>query len=72
MIDQEIDAPGHGKVVVDGLNAIDKAYLGKFLCLTSTPEVHTDKKRINIHSMNKEVNLFLLNNSKVCMYIKIV
>ena len=72
MIDQEIDAPGHGKVVVDGLNSIDKAYLGKFLCLTSTSEVHNDKKRINIHSMNKEVNLFLLNNSKVCMYIKIV
>eukprot|EP00978_Attheya_sp_CCMP212_P013312 scaffold33437_cov68-Attheya_sp.AAC.7 len=46
--------PGHGKGVVDGLNAIDKGYLGKCLCLTSTPEVYNDERRKNIHSMNEE------------------
>eukprot|EP00978_Attheya_sp_CCMP212_P041629 scaffold240978_cov74-Attheya_sp.AAC.1 len=30
VIDRAIDAPGHGKGVVDGLNAIDKGYLAKF------------------------------------------
>jgi len=54
IIDRAIDAPGHGKGVVDGLNAIDKGYLGKCLCLTSTPELHNDPRRMNIHSMNEE------------------
>ena len=54
IIDRAIDAPGHGKGVVDGMNAIDKGYLGKCLCLTSTPEVHNDERRMNIHSMNEE------------------
>ena len=54
VIDWEIDAPGNGKGVVYGMNAIDKGYIGKCLCLTSTPEVHNDEKRMNIYSMNKE------------------
>ena len=54
VIDLAIDAPVHGKGVVDDLNAFDKGYLGKFLCLTSTPEVHNDEKRMNIHSMKEE------------------
>ena len=54
VIDQAINSPGQGKGVFDGLNAIDKWYLGKYLCLMSNPEVHNYKKRMNIHSMNKE------------------
>ena len=42
MIDQSIDAPGHSKGVVDGMNAIDKGCLGTFLCFTSTLEVHNE------------------------------
>ena len=54
MIDQAIDALENFKGVVDGMNAIDKEYLSKFLCLTSIPEVHNDEKRMNIYSMNEE------------------
>ena len=54
VIDQAIDALENFKGVVDGLNAIDKGYLSKCLCLTSTPEVHNDEKRMNIYSMNEE------------------
>ena len=44
MIDQAIDTPGYGNGVSDGLNAVDKGYLGKCLCLKSTQELHNDKK----------------------------
>ena len=54
VIDWEIDAPGHSKSVVDDRNEIDKVYFGKCLCLTSTTELHTDYKKINIHYMNEE------------------
>ena len=54
MIDRAIDALENVKGVVDGLNAIDKEYLSKCLCLTSTPEVYNDEKRMNIYSMNEE------------------
>ena len=54
MIDQAIDAPENVKSVVDGLNATDKGYFSKRLCLTSTPEVHNDEKRMKIYSMIEE------------------
>ena len=31
IIDQGISAPGHGKEVVDGLNAVDKQYIYQFM-----------------------------------------
>ena len=31
VIDRQVDAPGHGKDVVDGLNAQDKVYLRKHM-----------------------------------------
>ena len=46
MVHRVIDGPVHGKGVVDGLNAIDKGYLGKCSCLTSNPEVHNDEKTL--------------------------
>jgi hypothetical protein len=54
-IDRAIDAPGHGKDVVDGLNATLKRFLGTCLRMTNMPEVHRgDGKRMNIHSMTDE------------------
>ena len=54
MIDRAIDALENVKGVVDVLNAIDKRYFSKCLCLTSIPDVHNDEKRMNIYSMNEE------------------
>ena len=42
VIDRSIDAPGHSKGVVDGMNAIDKGYFGKCLCFMSALEVHNE------------------------------
>ena len=50
-IDRQVDAPGHGKGVVDGINAIDKNYLSKMMSLTMTPEVITEKDRMSSATM---------------------
>ena len=50
-INRQIDAPGHGKGVVDGINAIDKNYLSKMMNLIMTPEVITSKDRMSSATM---------------------
>ena len=37
-IDRAVGAPGHGKDVVDGLNAVDKNYLFKLMSRIKVPE----------------------------------
>lgn len=50
-IDRAIGAPGHGKDFVDGLNATDKVYLRKMMCMTGTPEANDGEKRMAAHAM---------------------
>jgi hypothetical protein len=50
-IDRAIGAPGHGKDLVDGLNATDKMYLRKMMCMVGTPEANDSEKRMAAHSM---------------------
>jgi hypothetical protein len=38
IIDWAIGAPGHGKDIVDGINAIDKEFLRSKMCMIGTPE----------------------------------
>jgi hypothetical protein len=52
-IDRAIGAPGHGKDIVDGLNATDKAYLGGCMCLIGTPEANNGEKRMAAESMTE-------------------
>lgn len=42
-IDRAIGAPGHGKDVVDGLNATDKRYLKKMMCSIAKPEIDEEE-----------------------------
>ena len=51
IIDRMIGAPGHGKDLVDGINAIDTRYLKGKMCMIGTPEVDDCSKRIKSHSM---------------------
>ena len=45
-IDREISAPGHGKDVVDGLNAVDKHYLKQVMQRTmSAHDNNVDSKK---------------------------
>jgi len=46
VIDRAIGAPEHGKDLVDGLNATDKVYLRKMMCMVGTPEANDGKKRM--------------------------
>ena len=38
VLDRAVDTPGHGKDVVDGINAVQKRYLSTSLRMRSTPE----------------------------------
>ena len=40
IIDQGISAPGHGKEIVDGLNAVDKRYIYQFMSNIQLPGSH--------------------------------
>ena len=53
-IDQRISAPGHGKELVDGLNAVDKRYIYQLMSNVQLPgtnifdsqmQMHTDKNK---------------------------
>jgi hypothetical protein len=50
-IDRAIGAPGHGKDIVDGLNATDKRFLRGRMCLIGSPEANDGAKRMAAHSM---------------------
>ena len=50
VIDCAIGAPGHGKDVVDGLNAADKRYLRKAILRADHPEANSTSNSINWHS----------------------
>eukprot|EP00957_Ditylum_brightwellii_P184269 14035330-Ditylum_brightwellii.AAC.1 len=50
VIDHAIGAPGHGKDVVDGLNAVDKRYLRTAMLRNSFPEEDKNLKKMSCHS----------------------
>lgn len=50
-IDRAIGAPGHGKDLVDGQNAVDKHYLRGCMRRISVPEVKGGPKRMAAHEM---------------------
>eukprot|EP00957_Ditylum_brightwellii_P121214 9244277-Ditylum_brightwellii.AAC.1 len=45
MIDCAVGATGHGKDVVDGLNAVDKRFLRTAVLRNSIPEEHNNVKK---------------------------
>lgn len=44
VIDRAIGAPGHGKDLVDGLNAVDKRYLSGKMCVLGMPEMESEDR----------------------------
>jgi hypothetical protein len=56
--DRAIGAPGHGKDIVDGLNATDKMYL-KQMRMIGTPESNDTQKQMEAHSMTETASLSL-------------
>ena len=62
-IDRAIGAPGHGKDVVDALNATDKVYLRKMMCMIGTPEANDSEARMRAHSMLGDEKMSLAEES---------
>ena len=57
-IDRAIGAPGHGKDIVDGLNAVDKHYLKKIMRITKCAhEDNSDIKKIKVHTVHEDENI---------------
>ena len=50
IIDRGISAPGHGKEVVDGINAIDKRYIYQLMSNVQLPGSKTFDSQILMHS----------------------
>ena len=44
-------APGHGKDIVDAINACDKRYLEEKMCMIGTPEADDSRKIMDPHTM---------------------
>jgi hypothetical protein len=71
-INRAIGAPGHGKDVVDALNAVDKEFLKKMMCRISVPDedqtnVGQDKKFLpNSVNENKEVVSLAEEAARLC------
>ena len=59
IIDHGISAPGHGKEVVDGLNAVDKRYIYQLMSKVQLPGSIRFDSHIKIHTgtENKDVSL---------------
>ena len=59
IIDQKIIEPGHGKEVVDGINAVDKRYIHQLISKVQLPGSIRFDSQIKIHTgtENKDVSL---------------
>ena len=59
IIDHGISAPGHGKEVVYGLNAVDKPYIYQFMSKVQLPGSVRFDSHIKMHTgtENKDVSL---------------
>jgi hypothetical protein len=51
VIDHAVNAPGHGKDIVDGLNATDKNFLKQKMCLVGTPGAQNQETRMEAAAM---------------------
>ena len=54
VIDRAVEAPGHGKDIVDGLNATDKAVLFKAMFCNKNPEQDHTSKDMIAHCMTQK------------------
>ena len=57
VIDRAIGAPGHGKSIIDGLNAVDKHYLKKVMCMSGCNRSDDVQTRMRMYSITKESTL---------------
>ena len=54
IFDQDISAPGHGRELVDGLNAIDKCYMYQLMSTVQLTVSKRFEKQIPMHSCTQK------------------
>ena len=59
IIDRGISAPGHGEEVVDGLNAVDKRYIYKFVSTLQLPGSKIFDSHVIIHTGTQKYGVSL-------------
>ena len=59
IIDRGISEPGHGKEVVDGLNAVDKRYVYQLIPTVQLPVSIIFDSQIQIHTGTEKENVSL-------------
>ena len=59
IMDREIIAPGHGKEVVDGLNAVNKRYTYQFMSTVHLPGSKIFDFRIKMNTGNQKYDVSL-------------
>ena len=67
VIDRAIGAPGHGKSIIDGLNAVDKHYLKKVMCMSGSNHVDDIQSRMKMYTIAKKASLsFATECARLC------
>ena len=66
VVDRAIGVPGHGKDIIDRLNAVMKCFLQKQFCMTGTPEVDSYGKWIKAYLMVEKASTSL---AKECQWL---
>ena len=64
IIDRGINAPGHGKEVVDGLNDVDKRYIYQFIPKVQLPGSFIFDSQIKMHTVTEKKAVSLSKDLK--------
>ena len=59
IIDRGISAPGHGKEVVDGINAVDKRYIYQLMSNVQLPGSNIFDSQIQMDTWNQKYDVSL-------------
>ena len=59
IIDRGISAPGHGKEMVDGLNAVDKRYIYELMSTVQLPGSNRFDSKMKIRTGNQKFDVSL-------------
>ena len=65
IIDCGISAPGHGKEVVDGINAVDKRYIYQLMSKVQLPGSVRFDSQIKMHTVPENKDVSLAKKSKI-------
>ena len=67
VIDRAIAAPGHGKSIIDGLNAVDKTHLRRRMMMSNPLADKTSEKCVNVYNYtNNTANSFANECARIC------